>query len=350
MKHKNVLVIGAGIAGITTALEIADKGIIVHLIEKTSSIGGHVQGFCCKAVNNVCTKCGACLLKDKIDKIKIHPNVKIYLDSDVSDISRSRSNFSVQIKHKNKGMSIKIDAIVVATGFTQFDARGKGRFGYGRIPYVFTGLDIEEHFRENGNVGVQYFEPLSNKIPKQAAFIQCVGSRDPHLNKGYCSRVCCRYALRLAMMLREVFPEIKVDIFYMDIQSSGKEFNMLYDQCKDDSRIEFIKSIPTRAQEIPETKSVRVLYEDIAEAKLVERDYDLLVLSIGIMPSEDNQRIESLLGINTDEFGFFEPANNFSTGTNVQGVFLSGTCEGPKSISESIQHAEKTAIDVMEYL
>ena len=247
-------------------------------------------------------------------------------------------------------MSVEVDAIVIATGFTPFDAKSKGGLGYGRIPYVFTGLDLEEHFKKTGDVGVQYFEPLSNKIPKHAAFIQCVGSRDPHLNKGYCSRVCCRYALRLAMMLREAFPEIKVDIFYMDIQSSGKEFNMLYDQCKDDSRTEFIKSIPTRAQEISETKSVRVLYEDIAEAKLVEKDYDFLVLSIGIMPSEENQRIEGLLGINTDEFGFFEPVDNFSTRTNVQGVFLSGTCEGPKSISESIRHAEKTAIDVMEYL
>ncbi len=340
MKHKNVLVIGAGIAGITTALDIADRGITVHLVEKTSSIGGHVQRFCCKAVNNVCTKCGACLLKDKIDKLKISPNIKIYLNSNISDVSKSKDRFSVQIKHGNKTSSVEIDAIVIASGFTPFDAATKGRFGYGRIPYVFTGLDIEECFKEN--VGVQYFEPLSNKIPKQVAFIQCVGSRDPHLNKGYCSRVCCRYALRLAMMLREAFPEIKVDIFYMDIQSSGKEFNMLYDQCKDDSRIEFIKSIPTRAQEIPETKSVRVLYEDMAESKLAERDYDLLVLSIGIMPSEENQRIESLLGINTDKFGFFEP--------NVQGVFLSGACEGPKSISESIQHAEKTAVDVMEYL
>ena len=151
-------------------------------------------------------------------------------------------------------------------------------------------------------------------------------------------------------MLREAFPEIKIDIFYMDIQSSGKEFNMLYDRCKDDSKIEFIKSIPTRAQEIPETKSVRILYEDVTKAKLIERDYDLLVLSIGIMPSEENQRIESLLEINTDEFGFFEPVDNFSTRTNVQGVFLSGACEEPKSISESIRHAEKTAIDVMEYL
>lgn len=350
MEHKKVLVIGSGISGITTALEIADTGIIVYLVEKNSSIGGHVQKFCCKAVDDVCTKCGACLLKDKIDKIKVHPNVKIYLDSDISDILRSKSNFSIQIKHGNKNSSVEVDAIVIATGFTPFDAREKGRFGYERIPYVFTGLDIEEHFKERGNVGVQNFEPLSCGIPKHVAFIQCVGSRDPHLNKGYCSRVCCRYALRLAMMFREAFPKIKVDIFYMDIQSSGKEFNMLYDQCKDDSRIEFIKSIPTGAQEIPETKSVRILYEDIAEAKLVERDYDLLVLSIGIMPSGDNQRIESLLGINTDEFGFFEPIDNFSTRTNVQGVFLSGVCEGPKSISESIQHAEKTAIDVMEYL
>ena len=344
MKHKNALVIGAGIAGITSALEIADRGITVHLVEKNPSIGGHVQGFCCKAVNNICTKCGACLLNGKADRVKIHPNVKIYFGSNIFDVSKFKDKFSVQIKQKNKNNSLEIDAIVVATGFMPFDAKAKGRFGYGRIPYVFTGLDIEERFREKGEFN------LLDKIPKQVAFIQCVGSRDPHLNKGYCSRVCCRYALRLAMMLREAFPEIKVDIFYMDIQSSGKEFNMLYDQCKGDSKIEFIKSIPTRAQEIPETKSVRVLYEDIAKAKLAERDYDLLVLSIGIMPSEDNQKIESLLGINTDEFGFFEPANSFSTRTNVQGVFLSGTCEGPKSISESIQHAEKTALDVMEYL
>jgi len=341
MKHKNVLVIGAGIAGITSALEIADRGITVHLVEKNSSIGGHVQRFCCKAVDDVCTKCGACLLKDRIDRIKIHPNVKIYLDSDVSYMFKSKTSFSVQIEHNDKNRSVEVDAIVIATGFTPFDARKKGRFGYGRIPYVFTGLDIEERFKEKGEF---------NEIPKQVAFIQCVGSRDEHLNKGYCSRVCCRYALRLAMMLREAFPEVKLDIFYMDIQSSGKEFNMLYDQCKDDSKIEFIKSIPTRAQEIPETKSVRVLYEEVTKAKLVEKDYDLLVLSIGIIPSEENRRIESLLGINTDEFGFFEPVDDFSTRTNVQGVFLSGTCEGPKSISESIRHAEKTAIDVMEYL
>jgi len=340
-KEKRVLVLGAGIAGITSALEIADRGITVHLVEKNSSIGGHVQRFCCKALDDVCTKCGACLLKDRIDRIKIHPNVKIYLDSDISDILRSKSNFSIQIKHGNKNSFVEVDAIIVATGFTPFDARTKGRFGYGRIPYVFTGLDLEEHFKENEEL---------DEIPKKAAFIQCVGSRDEHLNKGYCSRVCCRYALRLTLMLRETFPEIKVDIFYMDIQSSGKEFNMLYDRCKDDSGIEFIKSIPTRAQEIPETKSVRILYEDTAKAKLVERDYDLLVLSIGIMPSEESKMIEGLLGLNTDEFGFFEPVDNFSTKTNVQGVFLSGTCEGPKSILESIQHAEKTALDVMEYL
>jgi len=344
MKHKNVLVIGAGIAGLTSALEIADRGITVHLVEKNSSIGGHVQRFCCKAVDDVCTKCGACLLKDRIDRIKSHPNVKIYPDSYISDISKSKSKFSIQIKQNNKHTSVDVNAVIVATGFTPFDAKMKGRFGYGRIPYVFTGLDIEEHFKEKGEFR------LLDDVPKRAAFIQCVGSRDEHLNKGYCSRVCCRYALRLVMMLREAFPEIKVDIFYMDIQSSGKEFNMLYDQCKNDSGIEFIKSIPTRAQEIPEIKSVRVLYEDVTKAKLVERDYNLLVLSIGIMPSEDSKMIEGLLGLNTDEFGFFEPVDNFSTRTNVQGVFLSGTCEGPKSISESIQHAEKAGLDVMGYL
>lgn len=410
MESKKVLVIGGGIAGITSALELAPHGYDVFLVEKKPTIGGHVAAYCCKATEQ-CNRCSVCLLPEKMGEIGVNPRISILTRSEVTQVGGKAGDFQVKIlrrpplvdpqrctacrlceaacpvdppkairfpipkaipaalaidpdrclrlrgedcracqDHCPKGaihldprpqaMDLEVGAIVVAAGFEAFDAREKGLLGYREHPHVLTGLDVEERFLREG----VFHLPLNGKIPQNVAFIQCLGSRDEHIGKGYCSKVCCKYAVRLSKLLKYHEPQTRVTIFKMDLQTAGKGFQEVWGEAE--KNIRFISGIPVEVLEGP-AGQLRVRYEDLLQERMIREDFDLVVLSVGITARKDAKHLARILGINQGDFGFFEsPTPLDNTRTQVEGIFLAGCCQGPKDIIETIAHSTQAAMRV----
>jgi heterodisulfide reductase subunit A len=244
---------------------------------------------------------------------------------------------AIDFDARPRQLELSVAAIIVATGFDVFDAKEKGALGYGRYPNVLTGLDLERMFHHEGSVKL----PSNGKEPQNIAFIQCVGSRDEPIGNGYCSQVCCKYAMRFARLLKYHNPEAKVTIFYIDLQTAGKGFGEFYEECKE--TIRFVRGIPVEIYEAP-SGELEVRYENLSEGRVMWENFDLVVLSVGITPRRGSWDVARILGINLDDYGFFDARNPLqSTETNVDGIFLAGTCQGPKDIPESTAHGIQAA-------
>jgi len=392
------------------ALTLADSGCQVYLVEREPFIGGWAASFCCKAAE-VCTKCSVCLVPQKLNEVASHPLISILTGSTVTGITGEIGNFRAEVFQKrqyisqekciacgmcvdvcptepkaiylpfpqavphsyildetrclrlkgescnlcqercptnaidfrgrSKRQELSVNSIIVATGFEVFDAREIGSLGYSRYPNVLTGLDLERIFNREGSLKL----PSNEREPQKIAFIQCVGSRDE--NHCYCSQICCKYAMRFARLLKYQNPNTEVSIFYIDLQTAGKGFAEFYEECKESIR--FIRGMPVEILEA-HSGELEVKFENILEGKVNRETFDLVVLSVGIVPRKDSWDLARILGINLGEYGFLDTNLFDSTETNVRGVFLAGTCQGPKDIPDSIAHGMAAAERAMEVL
>lgn len=408
--NKSVAVIGGGISGITSALELANSGFRVYLIEREAAIGGQAASFCCKATE-ICTKCSVCLIPEKLNEVAVHPKISVLTDSTVAGLSGKAGDFEVEVLRKPQYVALErcvacgicagvcptepkairspspdaipysyvidesrclrlrgekcnlcqgtcptnaidfgreperkelsVSAIIVATGFEVFNAREIGSLGYGRYPNILTGFDLERILKDQGSLKL----PSNGKEARRIAFIQCVGSRNE--GHGYCSQVCCKYAMRFARLIKYQNPDTQVTIFYIDLQTAGKGFAEFYDECR--GVIRFIRGVPV---EILETSGeLEVRFENILEGKVERETFDLVTLSVGITPRKDFWNLARVLGINLGDHGFFDTKEPFnSIETNVEGIFLAGTCQGPKDIPDSIAHGVAAAEGTMGVL
>ncbi|MGA1863666.1 MAG: NAD(P)-binding protein [bacterium] len=408
-EQNQAIIIGGGIAGISSALSLAENGYHVHIIEKMGSVGGHAMQFCCKATEQ-CNNCGVCLAKERIKKVSYHPNIHILTHSEIVDLKGNAPDFQVEVLkkprfidyqkctacslcyqncpiaeeaierpylysvpntfsirkdkclHFQKGKScniceescptgaiefdqkeerinMKATAIILANGYKVYDAREKGYLGYNKFSEVITGLDLEKSLLMDGGKNFPIV-PSDRKL--RIAFIQCVGSRDPHIGHDYCSRVCCKYATRMGAKIKSRFDNVDLTIFYIDLQKTEREYLNLIKSLHDD--IHFINGLPVEIEKDNDS-GVSMRYENIDRGCLEKSDFDLVVLSVGICPSPDNRSLAELLGIRVGENGFFaSPDLMDSTVSSRKGIFLAGTCQGPKNILESISHGREAAL------
>jgi len=408
MEAKHVMIMGAGIAGMTAARDLAGLGVNVHLIEKSGFMGGYAISYTCKATTE-CLQCGACAVERVLKEVSETPEIKVHLSTTVEAVSHDNNRISAQLKkgpffidpqkctncgrcyekapektavlrsysknnhplyaltaesienHRdffasvcpeeaiqpNAGVTsetLEADAIVIATGFEPFDPNKKPTYRYCDYPNVISGLDMERIKRDHGAL----VRPSDGKPPEKIAFIQCVGSRDERLGNLWCSRVCCPYALRSAQSVKNKSPEMDITIFYMDIQNTGKNFPVFYQACKSDFR--FVRSIPVDIFPEPDDRlRLRVLDETAGETLM--ETFDLVVLSIGIMPNPENPAISELFGIELDADGFLAKTDALNqTLTSHNGIFLAGTVSGPNTIAGSMAQAGQAAGEVLKYL
>jgi heterodisulfide reductase subunit A len=359
------MVIGGGIAGLTAAWELAQQGVEVDLVEKGAFLGGHAIQYCCKATDQ-CLECGACSVEAMLKNVLADTRIRIHLGAEVESLSR-KGRFAVRLRHgapqldaDHRGFSknniasaaarqqepidsLEADAVVVATGFSPFDPARKPTYGYGRLANIITGLELERNKRLAGAV----LRPSDAAVPKRVAFIQCVGSRDERLGHLWCSHVCCPYALRMARNLKYHEPDTEITVFYMDIQNTSKSFPAFYEGCREQMR--FVRAIPVDMYQT-EREGLRTRYMD-EQGNPVDEEFDLVVLSIGIMPGVENTRLVETLGIDLDRDGFMQSADRLQrTTTTREGVFLAGTVEGPKTIAASMAHAGQAAGEVVKFL
>ena len=343
-KQAKVVVIGGGIAGLTTALNLAQRGVQISLIEREPALGGNALTVCCKALDGKCQLCGGCLLPDRLAAVKKTHNIAVLTSTTITHVKRSDDGFVLDLSPAwTPETTLPADAVVLATGFDHVDAHTKGPYGYGILSAVTTGEEVEKRLRQNGRSAYE-----GRELHKMA-FIQCVGSRDEHVGRGYCSQVCCRYAVRLARLFKSWYPKAEVTIFKMDIQTSGRDFDPTW-QAAQGEGIRFVAGLPAVIRRSPDAPGrATFIYDDILAGKLAQEDFDLLVLSVGMQPRRDADHIADLFGLNQDFYGFFA-TNGDETSTLVQGVFLAGSCQAPRSLAESVAHSQKAAEACYIYL
>ncbi len=370
------MVIGGGIAGLTAAWELSRQNINVELIEKSCFLGGHSIGFTCKATDT-CKQCGACSVEEMLGNVVNEPLITVHLRTEVVGLEKT-DGFTVSLAKSGvedvapqkmlKGFSrhnaplyviagdveeapegavnidtlgsegnVMVDAVVVATGYAPFDPNRKSTYGYDKWDNVITGLDLENIIRENGSL----VRPSDGEKPKRIAFIQCVGSRDERLGNLWCSEVCCPYAMRMAGVAKNADPEAEISMFYIDIQNSGKEFPVFYEKMKEDIR--FVRTIPVDIYPLEGDRlELRHMVEEEGTPSMEQ--FDLVVLSVGIMPGMDTAKISEILNIPVNQDGFLGTAPENS------GLFVAGTAGGPGSIAATIAGAGNVALATMNYL
>jgi heterodisulfide reductase subunit A len=337
-RNKHVVVLGSGITGLAAAEKLAHWSIDVSVIEKSTHIGGHAVQYACKATQT-CVKCGACLVQQQLQRTLQNPAVDFYTGTEVCRVTRE-GPFGVELEKRPSGqkqpIKLQADAILLATGFQPFNPLDKP-FGYGRFANVVTNLELERLLREPSELS----RPSDNRPVQRVAFIQCVGSRDTSLGHRWCSQVCCGSALRMAQLIQYRRPQTEVGFFYIDVQSVGKDFQAFTQQCR--QTIKMVRAIPGEILATPE-QDLKMVYFDPQSRKPEERIFDMVVLSIGMLPAADNRGLSEILRIELTADGFFEG------GDSSRGVFSAGTANGPMSIAECIGSAGRAAWKILNHL
>jgi heterodisulfide reductase subunit A len=430
MTTKGVVVIGGGIAGIQAALDLADSGVKVYLIERSPSLGGRMAQLDKTFPTN---DCAMCILSPKLVSASRHPNIELLTLSEVTKLDGEAGDFKVTVQrhpryvdenkcvgcgacaekcpaktpnefdqemayrkaiyvpfpqatpmkytvdknkclyfkmlakgkegacllcekvceaeaidHKMEGEELEISAgsIIIATGFDMIDPKIRTEYGYGVFENVITALEFERMLNASGPTKGKVARISDGEVPKKIAFIQCYGSRDVHYGCRYCSRVCCMYAMKEAMLAIEHEKAIEdITIYYMDIRAYGKGFEDYFNRSQDEGIIKYFRGRPARVIEDPITKTLNIRVENTETGESEERPADLLVLSSAIVPSKGTEDLAKVLNVQLDDGGFFKErqGNTSIVETNRKGIYVCGCAQGPKDIPDSVAQASAAA-------
>jgi heterodisulfide reductase subunit A len=249
------------------------------------------------------------------------------------------STNAIDFTDKEETITAHAGAIVVATGYDQFDPKLKPEYGYGKYENVLSGIEFERLCSASGPTTGKIH--LNGKEPKRVVFIQCVGSRDKAVGNEYCSRVCCMYTAKQAHLVREHIPDAKITICYMDIRAFGKGYEEFYDRVQREN-ILFRRGNPSEIYQRGAHLVVRG--EDTLLGEPYEEEADLVVLATGLVSRKNAGEMSKLLGLSQTSDGFFEEARTEETiATSKAGVFLAGCCQGPKDIPDTVAQASGAA-------
>lgn len=238
---------------------------------------------------------------------------------------------------------LDIGALIIATGVQPFAARAKPEFGYGRYPNVLTSLEFERVLSASGPFGGHITRPSDHRAPKRIAWLQCVGSRDQLCGKEYCSSVCCMYATKQAIVTREhAGGDIETFIFYNDIRAFGKGFDRYYDRARNELGVRYVKCGVSSIKQLQQSKNLIIKYIDDGN-QIMEEEFDMAVLSVGLVPSASSKELFDRLGVQTNRYGFCQAGDLRPSRTNLEGVFVCGAGESPKDIPESVMEASCAA-------
>lgn len=243
---------------------------------------------------------------------------------------------------KDEIVDVNVGAIVVATGFDVWDPSAAPEYGYPKYSNVYTAMEFERLLNATGPTSGHIIRRSDGERPKRLGFIQCVGSRNPQLGHPYCCSVCCMHSTKEATLAHEHHDDIESTIFYKDLRTFGKGFNEYMERAKRDYEVTYINSDGT-VKENPENNNPIIVY-DIA-GRPAEKEFDMVILATTLTPREDAQKLAKTLGININEFGFFETADKLfsSVDTNKTGIYLAGYCNEPMDIPEAVAQASGAA-------
>ncbi len=427
---KRALVIGGGIAGIQTALDIAEAGYPVDIVEKTPSIGGRMSQLD-KTFPTL--DCSACILTPKMVEAAAHENITIYTYSEVEKISGFVGDFTVDIRKKarsvdmskctgcgvcqekcpskkapnefNRGLNTrsaiytpfaqaipnvpvidrehcikfktgkcgvcskvcqagaidydqkdeiiteKYGAIVAATGFDMIKLDKFDEYSYSQSPDVITSLELERIMNAAGPTKGHLEKMSDHKPPKSMVFIQCVGSRGQTCrDKSYCSKICCMYTAKHAMLIRDKYPDVDVTVFYIDVRTPGKNFDEFYRRAVEEYGVHYIKGQVGKVAEVE--GGLLVQASDLIDNRQILMKTDMVVLAAAIEPDPSVRNLATMLTASIDTNNFLTEAHPKlrPVESPTAGVFLSGVCQGPKDIPETVAQAGAAAVKAIGLL
>jgi heterodisulfide reductase subunit A len=253
---------------------------------------------------------------------------------------------AIEYDQQDSEATLKVGSIILAPGFESFDAKLKSEYGYGRYPNVVTSIEFERILSASGPYGGLVLRPSDGEVPRKIAFIQCVGSRDFQLGNIYCSAACCMYGMKEAVIAKEHTPtKLDATIFYMDLRAYGKEFDAYYNRAKEEYGIRFVRSRVAGVTEDPSTGNLFVHYVEDETPKTEE--FDMVVLSIGMVPPKNVEKLAKVLGINLNKYNFCETKHFEPLETSKPGIYVCGAFSAPKDIPESVAQASGAAAKAM---
>ncbi len=432
---RRALVIGGGVAGIQAALDIADGGYEVVLVERDPSIGGKMAGL---SETFPTLDCSQCILTPRMVEAGQHPRIRLYSYSEVEAVDGFIGNFEVTIRKKARyvdvdkctgcgecmkvcplkrnpsefdfGMGMrpaiyipfpqavparpvvdkkvcakiirngcglcekkcapgainfkdqdqlvkeKVGAVVVATGYTLYQIgreqpsgrlQGYGEYGYGKYKDVIDGLQFERLVSASGPTNGELKRPSDGKTPQSVVFVACVGSRDSAKGLPYCSKICCMYTAKHAMLYKHKVHGGEAHVFYMDIRSGGKGYDEFVRRAIERDGARYYRGRVSKITE--ENGKLVVRGADTLAGIPVTIEADLVVLATAIRPASGIEELAQKLNIGYDEHGFLLESHPKlrPVETNTAGVFVCGACQAPKDIPESVAQASAAAGKVM---
>lgn len=421
------LVIGGGIAGIQTTLDIANAGYETILVERTPSIGGHMAQL---SETFPTLDCSQCILTPKMVEVAQHSKVTLLTYSEVEEVSGNVGNFKVKIRRKSscidstkctgcglcyekcpirvpsefdEGLGerkaiyvpfpqavpnqpvidqehctfftkpgkcrvcqivcpaqavdfekvdeiteVEVGAIVVATGYRLYALEQITEYGAGKYQDVINGLQFERMLSASGPTHGEIHRPSDKKIPKRIAFICCVGSRDPEHHLPYCSKFCCMYNTKHALLYKERVPDGEALIFSIDVRTAGKDYEEFMMRARDDEKVLYIRGKPSRI--IKESDELVVWTVDTLSGRALKVRCDMVVLSMAVVPAAGATELANKLRIQTNIHGFFNEAHPKLRPVEslVPGFFLAGCAQAPKDIPETVAQASAAASKVLD--
>lgn len=423
---KKALVIGGGIAGIQAALDIANCGHKVILVEKEPSIGGHMSQL---SETFPTLDCSQCILTPRMVEVAQHPNITLYTYAELESLEGFIGNFKARIRLKARSVDLEkctgcgacttkcptkkipsefnaamglrtaiyvpfpqavpnkpvidrdncvyyrsgkcrlcekvcptgaitfdqqdeiiteeVGAVVAATGFDVLKTDFFPEYGYGRYKDVITGLQFERLASASGPTMGEIRRPSDGKVPQKIVFIACAGSRDEAKGRPYCSKICCMYTAKHAMLYQHKVHGGESYVFYMDIRSAGKSYDEFVRRAIEDDGVNYVRGRVARVYE-RDGKLIVKGVDTLLGGRPVEIEADMVVLATAGVANKGAEELAQKLHISYDKYNFFAEAHPKlrPVETNTAGIFLSGACQSPKDIPETVSSASGAASKV----
>jgi len=243
-------------------------------------------------------------------------------------------------------VDLHVGAIVLATGYKLFDVTQYPQYGYGRIPNVITAMEFERLINAAGPTHGHLIRLTDGKIPKSIGFVQCVGARDIQRGVPFCSRVCCMYGIKNAVMAKEHHHDADVTVYYADIRAFGKGFEEFYEMARTRFGVNFVRGRVAEVMEDKRSKKLLVRVEDTETGDLHDVSHDLVIISPGIQPPEGLEDLAVELNMDLSEEGYVQVHDAVLTpvDTDVPGVFVAGCADGPQDIPDSVSAGSAAAM------
>jgi heterodisulfide reductase subunit A2 len=436
---KRVLIVGGGIAGMQAALDIANSGYEVVLVDRLPSVGGHMHQL---SETFPTLDCAQCIMTPRTVDVGRHEKIKLHVYSEIEEVAGEVGDFRVRIRrkpayvnwdlctacgacsekcptsipvafdrhlemprimksgkvrHEGTGKAIytlspqavpkkpvidpdycryllegkcglcakvcpvgaidfeqgphwseeRVGAVVLATGYELYPLEKLGEYGGGRVPDVIDGLAMERLLSASGPTSGVMRRPSDGREPHEVVWIQCAGSRDPELAMPYCSKICCMYSAKQAMLYKHKVHHGQAYVFYIDIRSAGKRYEEFIQRAMEEDDVAYVRGKVSKV--FREGDKVMVWGVDTLTGVPVEVAADLVVISQAMVPSEGTREMAAMLGLDVDEFGWWteKEGNLAPLETRRQGIFLAGTGTGPKDIPEAVAQGSGAAGKVL---